>query len=665
MRTLLLALLLPTLASAQVSYPMISHTHPVAVQRGKTAAVTVSGTQNFAGTTQALFQGDGLKAKVQPEKGGTARAVRMEVTADEKAMPGVRDFRVAGSIGLSSVGQLVISEHSVVEEKAKNDTRETAQPVPVPCTVAGKIEAAEDVDFYRFKAKAGQTVTFEVYCARIQDRIHDLQKHADPIVTVYDSAGRELAANDDFYFADPLVSYTFKADGEYFVQVRDSKYDGDPRWVYALLINDGPHPTHLFPPAAQAGKAVEVEAVGCGLTGKVTAPVLAGVHEVVLDTSKGKSAPVPLIVSTLAQSVEAEPNDDVAKATRVTLPCGLNGRIGKAGDVDHFVFAAKKGVALRFEVKARRFATRLNSSLDSVIDVLNARGDVLATNDDTNGKDAALTFTPTAGGDYVLRVRELNGKGGPTFVYHVEAEAVKPDFVLKCDGDKAMVGPGGATAWYVQLTRLGGFTGPVKVEVKGLPQGVTVNPLTIAAGQVQGLLVLSATADAKPVASDVTVSGTAEGVGTRSIVPLQEIYVPGGGRATIDVATFGVAVGQPGDILKVNVTPNEVVLKPGEEVRLEVTIERAPGFDKGVSLDVMLRHLGRVYGNTLPPGVTVVEGKSKTLLGSGNKGHIVLRCAPGSAAADRVPVSVLAHVSVNFVVKLSYSSPVVPVSVRP
>src|SRR5262245_32851739 len=212
MRALLLVLLLPALASAQVSYPMISHTHPVAVQRGKTATVTVSGTQNFAGTTQALFQGDGLKAKVEPEKGAMARAVRMDVTVDEKAMPGFRDFRLAGSIGLSSVGQLVISEHPVVEEKAKNDTRETAQPVPVPCTVAGKIEAAEDVDYYKFKAKAGQTVTFEVYCARIQDRIHDLQKHADPIVTVYDSAGRELAANDDFYFADPLVSYTFKAD---------------------------------------------------------------------------------------------------------------------------------------------------------------------------------------------------------------------------------------------------------------------------------------------------------------------------------------------------------------------------------------------------------------------------------------------------------------------
>ena len=63
-----------------------------------------------------------------------------------------------------------------------------------------------------------------------------------------------------------------------------------------------------------------------------------------------------------------------------------------------------------------------------------------------------------------------------------------------------------------------------------------------------------------------------------------------------------------------------VTLKPGEEVRLDVTVHRRPDYDKGVSLDVMLRHLGTVYGNPLPPGVTIVEGKSKTLLGTGSTG---------------------------------------------
>src|SRR5262249_22635558 len=123
-------------------------------------------------------------------------------------------------------------------------------------------EVAEDVDFFKFHAEAGQTFTFEVLCQRIQDKIHDLQKHADPILTLFDAAGRELAANDDFYFADPLLSYTFKQAGDYLIQIRDSKYDGDPRWVYALFVTDRPYVSHVYPMAGNPGQTIEIEPVG-------------------------------------------------------------------------------------------------------------------------------------------------------------------------------------------------------------------------------------------------------------------------------------------------------------------------------------------------------------------------------------------------------------------
>ncbi len=668
-----LLLALAGVCAAQTSYPMITHLHPVAVQRGKEAVVTVNGQMNFAGTYKALFEGAGLSGEVIEEKDKKApalvRAVKLKVKAAGDVVPGVREVRLGTRLGMSSVGQLVVCEHPVVEEKAgDNGSREKAQAVAVPCVVAGRIEALEDVDFYRFKASAGQTITFEVHCARIQDKIHDLQKHADPILTLQDADGRELAANDDFHFADPLLSHTFSKDGEYFIQVRDAKYDGDPRWVYALTITAQPFATHVYPPAARAGEKVMLEAVGSSKgRAPVTAPASPGIHEVVLDLPGGKSNPVPLIVSHLPQASEAEPNDTPEKATRVTLPCGINGRLDKAGDEDCFVFAAKKGVPLRFEVKARRFGTLLRSSLDSVIDIMTPRGAVLATNDDAFGKDAGLVWTPTVDGDYVLRVRDLNRKGGPSWVYHVEAEPARPDFSLKCDGDKAMIGPGSRTAWFVQLTRTGGFDGPVKVDVKGLPAGVTVNPLTIQAGQTQGLLVVSAAADAKLGCGLVEIVGRAD-IGKvaaeRAVTASQEIYFPGGGRGVFDVATFAVAVTEPSDILEVSVQPTEVVLKPGGEVRLDVEIKRKPGHDKDVSLDVLLRHLGRVFGNTLPKGVTIDEGKSKTLLGKASKGHIVLRAAADAPEVSGIPISVLAHVSVNFVVKVSYSSPVLMLSVR-
>jgi hypothetical protein len=124
-----------------------------------------------------------------------------------------------------------------------------------------------------------------------------------------------------------------------------------------------------------------------------------------------------------------------------------------------------------------------------------------------------------------------------------------------------------------------------------------------------------------------------------------------------------VSVSDPSDILKVEVTPARVKLKPGQEVKIDVKLVRRPDFKAGVSLDVILRHLGSVFGNPLPPGVTM-EARSKTLLGAGDTGHIVLKAAANAAPVEDVPICVMANVSVNFVVKMSYSSPVILLTVE-
>jgi hypothetical protein len=668
---------------------MITHMHPVAVQRGQTTEVTVEGQMNFAGVYKALFEGAGITAEIggtaeatAPAKGkaapppGQVRAVKMKLTVAPDAPLGVREFRLASSLGISSIGQLLVVDDPVVVEKLPNNTREKAQPVAVPSVVCGKIKAAEDVGFYKFHADAGQTLTFEVWCARIQDKIHDLQKHADPMLTLYDAEGRELAANDDYYFADPMLSHTFAKSGDYTIQIRDSKYEGDPRWVYALLVTNRPYVAHVFPMAGNPGQEIEVEPVGSAKLlqprVKLRVPDQPGLTQVQLDINGVKTNPTAFIVSPLPQVIEQEPNDTPENANRITIPCGINGRIGAKRDLDHFVFAATKGKAIRIEVKARRFGTVLQSSLDSFIDVMTPKGEVLASNDDAFGKDSALVFTPPADGDYVLRIRDLNSKGGDSFIYYIECDWAKPDFTLRCDPDKAMIGPGSSAAWYVHVVRANGFEGPVKVEIKGLPPGVAASPLTIPPSMTQGLVVLTAAPDAAKDAANVEVIGTAmvkaadgkEETLTRKVTPNQEIYLPGGGRGKFDVALQTVAVTEPSDILKVEVDKTAITLKPGEEVKIAVTLVRRPDYDKAVSLDVLLQHLGGIHGNPLPPGVTIEAGKSKTLLGTGSQGHIVLKAAANAAPIDDVPIAVLAHVSINFVVKVSYSSPPILLSIK-
>jgi Bacterial pre-peptidase C-terminal domain len=680
---LIAALAVAATARAQTSYPMITHATPVAVQRGKTAEVTVEGQMNFEGVHTFLVEGKGITAEVlrdqpapkeksPPPKGKGARvtgSTKLKVSVASDAALGVREFRLASTLGISTLGQLLVTDDPVVLEIEPNNTPDKAQTIPVPAVVCGKIEAAEAVDCYRFKAHAGQTLTFEVYCARIQDKIHDLQKHADPLLTLFDKEGRELAANDDGRFADPLLSYTFPSDGEYVIQVRDTKYDGDPRWVYALHVTDKPYVAHIYPLAVNPGKPATVEPVG---SARIVQPQITfeppsepGIHTVTLPVGPAQTNPTACIVTPLPLITEQEPNDTISQANRFAVPGGVNGRIGTKRDLDYFVFKGTKGKAVRFEVFARRYGTELQSQLDSMLEILNAQGAVLASNDDTNGKDSALVFAPPADGDFYVRIRDLNNKGGESFVYYLEADWAKPDFTLKVDPSKAMIGPGSRAAWYVQVARSNGFAGPVKIEVNGLPKHVSVNPLVIPPTMTQGLLVLSASADAtNPDAANVDVIGTATLQGpdgksetiTHRATAVEEIYSPGGGRARFDVRMQSVAVTEATDILDVQVKPDKLVLKSGEEVKLDVTIRRRPDYDKSVSLDVLLRHLGGTYGNPLPPGVSIVEAKSKTLIGTGNTGHIVLKVEPNAAPIEDVPISVLAHVSINFVVKVSYSS---------
>ena len=683
-----LALLLGTsFASAQNSFPMLTHVTPVAVQRGTTSEVSVEcRTSTLHGAYKVLIGGTGVSAEIVSAKDAkpadpklpspVVASLKLKITVAADAAQGVREFRIASTVGLSSLGQLVIVDSPVVQELTGINTFEKAQLVPVPSVVCGRIEIAENVDYFKFAAKGGQILTFEVQCARIQDKIHDLQKHADPLIAVFDESGKELAASDDGYFADPVLEFKVPKDGEYRIAIRDAKYDGDARWSYALSITDKPYVQQLFPLAANPGQDLNVEPVGSARAmqplWKLSAPKEPGLHLVTLTHSSGQTNPAPLVVSKLPLTSEVEPNDTPKDAMRIALPGGINGRIGVKRDLDHFVFKATKGKAIRFEIFARRFGTILRSQLDSMLDVMTLDGKIIASNDDLNGKDAGLIFTPPADGDYIVRVRDLNNKGGEGFVYYLECDFARPDFTLKCDPSKAMIGPGSRTAWFAQIIRVNGFTGAVKIEVKGLPAGVSVNALTIPENMTQGCLVVSAAEDAKVDAAIVDVIGTAEAKDedgkpvtlSRTAIAAEEIYMPGGGRGTFNVAMNAVGVTGPSDVLKVKVSLNRVVLKPGEEVKIDVEVIRRADYDKGMTLDVILRHLGQMYGSSLPPGVTMVEAKSKTLLGTGSIGHFVLKADAAAAECSDVPICVQAYVPINFVVKIGYASEPILVTIK-
>jgi hypothetical protein len=393
-------------------------------------------------------------------------------------------------------------------------------------------------------------------------------------------------------------------------------------------------------------------------------PAPLGRHSIQLLTGGVGTNPALLEVTNLPVVTEKEPNEKADQAQAITLPAAINARMDVANDVDNYSLTLKAGQAIRCEVKARR----LGSLLDSNLQLLNAQGGVVATNDDIHPstKDSLITFTPPADGVFTLRIRDLLYRGGSMFPYSLTVQLDEPDFSLQIDECRAGIGPGTAMPWYVKVTRTGGFAGPIDVRVDGLPAGVSVNPLTIPSHAMSGVLVLQAAADAKPIAALVNVFGSTKLTKANNEMtvlehraePLTEMEMPGGGRMIWSVTTHAISVCSKFDIASVKVSPTEITLHPGQKAEIDVEVIRREGYTGPITLDVMLQHLGQIFGNPLPPGVKLADSGAKTSLGpTETKGKVIVEVAADAKPFERVPISVNANVSISFVQKRPYASP--------
>ena len=688
---LLFLSLLPSSTLAQTSYPMLMGLKPLAVQIGATTECEVSARYNLFGAYQVFVSGMGVTGEVVPpeakpddkppddkpmDKKPEMPRIKVRFTVAADAVPGMRTFRLATPQGASTVGTLVAVRDAIVFEQGTNDLQSAAQSVTLPVTLCGAFEKTEDVDYFKFTVPTNSDWTFHVWSSRCENQIHDLQVHSDPILTLRNAGGTVLAASDNYFFADPLLHYHFAAAGEYYLEIRDVRYQGNADWQYVIEANNRPFVTNVFPSRVTPGNATRVQLIGFNLpadpTALVTLPPDApdGIEWINLPLAAAAANAAPVVVSRLPDTIESDAENNTAAACQpIAVPSGVSGRIAQDGDIDCYQFDAKKDDRLSFEIVARRN----QSMLDPVLRVLNAQGGALVENDDLNtGRfihaDSLLeNWTAPADGKYVVEVRDLHLRGGPQFVYFLGVTKSEPMFVLDTDSDKTLLAPGAGGAIFVRVYRKNGFNGEVRLAVEGLPPGVTSTCGRILESGKDGCIVLQAAPDAPRGAANIKITGTAivpagdPSQPPRQLVavaePLQEIYMPGGGRHHYPVEMHTVSVGDVMDIKSVKIGANTVNLKPGGSQKIDVTIERREGFKGNVTLDVVYQHLGSIYGDSLPPGVKIDDKQSQTLLsGEQSQGYITLVAAADAKPVDNQQITVMANVSINFVMKYTYAS---------
>ena len=467
MKRFALLLLLTLAVWAQDTGPRAGFVYPAGVKQGSSIEVVVGG-QRLAGVKTALVTGGGVDALVvrydRPLNGTEATKLRDELrdlnqkkppSAEEKqriseiraqldasqkknqnpaiaervtvaltvapdATPGERELRLSTPNGITNP---LVFQVGRLPEVVKTAPQAGPVDVQLPAVINGQI-AQGGTDAYRFDAHAGQQLIVAVSARKLIPYISDaVPGWFQAAITVRDSNGVEVAFADHYRFdPDPVLHYEVPAEGRYTLEIRDSIYRGREDFIYRIIVGDLPYLTDIFPLGGRIGTKTKVELAGWNLPARQTTV-----------TSSTRNIALPFAFDTLPEALEKEPNDIVKTAQQVKLPVIVNGRIGRAGDVDLFRFKGSKGDEIVAEITARR----LGSPLDSMLRLVDAKGREIVANDDaedrgaglqTHHADSRIQVKLPAGGTYYLQVSDAQRKGGSEYAYRLRISKPMPGF---------------------------------------------------------------------------------------------------------------------------------------------------------------------------------------------------------------------------------------------
>lgn len=553
-------------AFAQLPTADLRRIQPFAAPAGKTVELKISGS-NLDNASELRFTHPGITAKpvmlptdefhLQPRIQGS----QFTVTVSPDVPPGIYEARAVSYFGLSTARPFVVaaSDSREVPETGNHATRETAMTVELNSVITGDVPA-RGIDWYQFNAKAGQRVLVELIAERIDSRL-------DGQIVAYNSQGREIARNRDWYGRDPFLEIQPKQDETFFLAISDILYRGGSEHFYRLSVSNKPHIDFVFPPAGEPGSRNTYTVYGRNLpggsfgksvyrNGQKLESVEVEIQLPDVPTPPGSFQPgTPRQGSLNGFDYQLENSNTVkigfatAPVTlekpeldqqTVSIPTEIAGRFDEPNDEDVFHFQAKKGKTYCIEVIADRMTSKVDPYLEIHQITRSKTGEKTfkkitenddppsffsvhrknAINLDTN--DASATFVAEQDGEYAVTIINQFGSGGSADLYRLAIREPKHDFQLIATTERTL--PTGRTGysvtpllrrganWGVRIVapRQDGFTGDIVITAENLPQGVSAKPLTLSGKTDHGILVLSADETAKSWAGEIRIVGKAQ-----------------------------------------------------------------------------------------------------------------------------------------------------------
>lgn len=530
-----------------------------------------------------------------------ADTLTLQVTIGDDVDLGEYELRVITTNGLSNHLMFNVSGlKEVLEVEPNNEVAETSSDAPeLPLLLNGQILPG-DVDCFRFYAERGDDLVFRVQARALVPYLADaVPGWFQAVLTLYDASGKEIAYIDDFRFdPDPVLICQVPKNGEYILEIRDSIYRGRRDFVYRIAMGELPFIDHIFPLGGPEYSEVPVQLYGVNLP-KRTLTIKTGgnapkIEKITIGRGAKRSNTRPFGVDMLPEIFEAEPNNLPFQAQTIEDSLIINGRIEKPGDYDCFSFEGRRGETLLMEV----FARRLDSPLDSRLVLLDPEEHILAISDDevdrgvglvTHHADSLLHCELPKSGTYIVRLDDLQGKGGHEYAYRLRIGKEHPDYSLRVVPSSLNIPLDGSAVITVHALRKAGFDGSIELTLKNAPYGVTLNRAIIPAGAKKTQVILFAKDREVDELMGLKLEGTAR-IKTRKVrrlsVPADDMMQAFLWRHLVSAQELLLRVTEPLPVSVKLDLPKEGIIeaRPGEEIRISGEVLRQNGVKGNVRL---------------------------------------------------------------------------------
>lgn len=487
--------------------PRLLTIFPMGGQVSQTVEVTVGG-ENLDELSGLFFSDPRIVATPATDEKQQVVPNRFRISIPTDIGTGLVEAFAVARLGVSSSRVFSIGQLTEIVQTKPSSSIKDAISIEANSTVNATM-IAKGVNHYRFSAKAGQSVRIDCSSRSIESKL-------DPVIVLMTSSGKVLAT-------DRLgngISVRIESDDEYQIRVHDLTYQGGPEFFYRLSLQT------VLPTS---------EPIRFASTKHVAQYSWPPVN---FDYGKSKA--------------EAEPNS-LDQPQQVELPCQISGSFYPAADADCFSFQAKKGEKWWIEIASHRMGAPTGPAA-IVQQSMNVEGkatwrDVLELKDipspmKVSSNHYAYDGPPYNGGStdligmldipedglYRLQLNDLFGgtRVNPACIYHLIIRPATPDFALTGwvkhvelrNGDRNALSkplalrPGATIALEIGAFRRDGFNGPIRLEVTGLPDGVSASAVDIAATQTSGTVFLTAGNQAPKGIGSIKIVGHSEIDGT-------------------------------------------------------------------------------------------------------------------------------------------------------